>query len=127
MSEPASRVVQAVPLLRVTWMGRALDFYRGKLGFVVRSEYRGDPERADPAYVVLGHGDIHIHLSSFPGDGQTGARLMVFVRNIDDLHADLRARGVEIELEPTDQTWGNREMYVFDPDANQLRFTQPVG
>jgi catechol 2,3-dioxygenase-like lactoylglutathione lyase family enzyme len=126
VSEPASRVVQAVPLLRVTWIERALDFYRTKLGFVVRSEYRGDASRADPAYVVLGHGDIRIHLSSFPGDGQTGARLMILCRNIDDLYAELSAREVEIELPPTDQSWGNREMYVFDPDANQLRFAQPL-
>jgi catechol 2,3-dioxygenase-like lactoylglutathione lyase family enzyme len=31
-------------------------------------------------------------------------------------------RGVPIELPPTDQTWGNREMYVNDPDGNSLRF-----
>lgn len=125
MTEPASRVVQAIPLVRVTWIERALVFYRSLLGFVVRSDYRPHAERADPAYVVLAHGDVRIHLSSFPDDGQTGTRVMVSVRDIDDLHAELCARGVEIELEPTDRSWGNREMYVLDPDGNQLRFAQP--
>jgi hypothetical protein len=33
-----------------------------------------------------------------------------------------RGRDVRLALEPTDQTWGNREMYVQDPDGNTLRF-----
>jgi len=45
--------------------------------------------------------------------------------NVDALHRELAAKGVPIALEPTDQTWGNREMYVRDPDNNCVRFIQP--
>ncbi len=31
----------------------------------------------------------------------------------------------ETGFHPTDQSWGNREMYLADPDGNQLRYTQP--
>jgi hypothetical protein len=27
-------------------------------------------------------------------------------------------------MPPTDQTWGNREMYVRDPDNNKIAFLQ---
>jgi uncharacterized glyoxalase superfamily protein PhnB len=31
---------------------------------------------------------------------------------------------VAVDLPPTDQTWGNREMYVKDPDGNAIRFVR---
>jgi uncharacterized glyoxalase superfamily protein PhnB len=45
-----------------------------------------------------------------------------FVEDVDALHAELVGRGVRIDVAPVDQTWGNREMYVKDPDGNCLRF-----
>ena len=44
--------------------------------------------------------------------------------DVDTLHAEFVKRGVRISLEPTDQTWGNREMYVEDPEGNKIRFTR---
>jgi uncharacterized glyoxalase superfamily protein PhnB len=43
---------------------------------------------------------------------------------VDALHAEFTARSIPIAVEPTDQTWGAREMYVRDPDGNCLRFVQ---
>ena len=34
---------------------------------------------------------------------------------------------VAIDLEPTEQAWGNREMYVKDADRNSIRFIQARG
>ena len=48
----------------------------------------------------------------------------LLVDDVDDLFRELSGRGVPIELSPTDQTWGNREMYVNDPDGNSLRFVR---
>ncbi len=114
-----------VPLLRVSKMKTALDFYCDKLGYEKRSEYRPHPDSDDPAYVVIQREETGLHLSSFSGDGQTGGRAVVFCHDVDALHREFGARGVDVGLEPTDQSWGNREMYLDDPDGNQLRFTQP--
>lgn len=38
---------------------------------------------------------------------------------------ELVGRGVAIHLAPTDQTWGDREMCVRDPDGNGIRFIRP--
>jgi uncharacterized glyoxalase superfamily protein PhnB len=46
------------------------------------------------------------------------------VDDVDALHAELAANDVTIDLPPTDQTWGTREMYVKDADRNTLRFIQ---
>ena len=46
----------------------------------------------------------------------------ILVDDIDALHSELVARSIAIELPPTDQTWNEREMYLKDPDGNQIRF-----
>ena len=60
----------------------------------------------------------------FPGDGDAGGVVNFIVTDVDALHAEFVQNGVRIELEPTDQTWGNREMYVEDTDGNSVRFVQ---
>ena len=67
---------------------------------------------------------MRIHLSSFPDDGKSGNAVVLIVENVDILHDELVTKGVQIDLVPTNQSWGNREMYVKDPDDNSIRFTQ---
>jgi steroid delta-isomerase-like uncharacterized protein len=67
---------------------------------------------------------VWLHLSSFSGDGVSGGVVYLAVDDVDALHAELVAKGIRIDLVPTDQTWGNREMYVQDADRNSIRFVQ---
>jgi len=68
--------------------------------------------------------DVELHLSSFSGDGGPRGVVFVGVEDVDALHAEIIAKGVAIALPPTEQSWGNREMYINDPDGNDLRFVQ---
>jgi uncharacterized glyoxalase superfamily protein PhnB len=68
-----------------------------------------------------------IHVSSFSGDGVSGGVAFLVVEDVDALHKELVAKGVQIDLEPTDQSWGNREMYVKDTDGNSIRFVREDG
>jgi uncharacterized glyoxalase superfamily protein PhnB len=113
---------QAIPVLHVTNSLAAEAFYCGRLGFHKDFANRGDA--ADPCYMGVSRDDAQIHLSSFPGDGRAGGVVFLTVDDVDAIYADLRLTGVPIALEPTDQTWGNREMYVRDPDGNCMRFIQ---
>jgi len=70
---------------------------------------------------------IRLHLSSFSGDGVTGGVVNLVVEDVDALHTEFLGRGVLIAVEPVDQTWGTREMYVKDADGNCLRFQQLQG
>jgi catechol 2,3-dioxygenase-like lactoylglutathione lyase family enzyme len=65
---------------------------------------------------------VILHLSSFPGDGVAGGVVNFIADDVDELHAEFVRKGVPVELPPTDQSWGNREMYVQDPDGNSIRF-----
>ena len=115
---------RSIPVVRVSSSRAAEAFYCGQLGFAQGFAYRIDPERDDPCYLGLHRDGNWLHVSSFPGDGEFGSAVYLVVDDVDQLHSDFLAGGVPISLEPTDQTWGNREMYVKDADGNTLRFVE---
>lgn len=117
----------AIPVLRVKGASPAEEFYCRRLGFSLRSAYRSDDAVPDPCYMVLTREGAMLHVSSFPGDGTPGSVVFLPVEDLDALHAELVGRGVRIDTGPVDQTWGNREMYVKDPDGNSIRFIQSGG
>lgn len=112
----------AVPLLHVSDSTAAADFYTRLLGFKLEFAHRAEDARTDPCYMGLSRDGVWIHVSSFAGDGVSGGVANFFVEDVDALHAELVDKGVGIHVAPVDQTWGNREMYVKDPDGNCLRF-----
>jgi len=111
----------AIPVLHVTSSAAAEEFYGEGLGFEQTFAYRPFGG-ADPCYMGLTRNEVELHLSSFSGDGVAGGVVFVGVQNVDELHQELKGKGVIIDMEPTDQSWGNREMYVHDPDNNSIRF-----
>lgn len=113
----------AVPVLHVSSCAAAAAFYRA-LGFREEFALRPDPARPDPCYMGVSRDGVWLHLSSFSGDGVPGCVVFIAVADVDALHRELVAHGVTIETGPVDQTWGNREMYVKDPDGNSIRFAQ---
>jgi uncharacterized glyoxalase superfamily protein PhnB len=114
----------AIPLLHVASSISAEDFYCNKLRFRKEFAHRPNDAKADPCYMGVSRDGVWLHVSSFSGDGVSGNVANLVVDDVDTLHAEFRAKGVRIDLEPTDQTWGNREMYVKDADGNSLRFIQ---
>jgi uncharacterized glyoxalase superfamily protein PhnB len=114
----------AIPVLHVRSSTAAEEFYCRRLGFRQQFAYRPDPAAPDPCYMGLTRDGVWLHLSSFSGDGVSGGVVYLAVEDVDALHAELIAKGVAIGTGPVDQTWGNREMYVSDPDRNSLRFIQ---
>jgi uncharacterized glyoxalase superfamily protein PhnB len=114
----------AIPLLHVSSSILAEDFYCQQLGFRKLFANRGDA--TDPCYMGVIRDRALLHLSSFSGDGVTGSVVNLWVDNVDEVHSELIGKGVKIDLEPTNQTWGTREMYVKDADSNCIRFHQDI-
>lgn len=112
----------AIPVLHVSTAAAAEEFYCKRLGFTQLFAYRFNEKRPDPCYMGLARDDVELHVSSFSGDGVAGGVVFIGVEDVDQLHEELKANGVTVDLEPTDQSWGNREMYVHDPDGNSIRF-----
>ena len=123
MSENLRR---ALPLVHVSDFAVAERFYCEGLGFKPDWSYQPRPDAANPAFAALSREGASIHVSSFPGDGVAGGVVSIYVRDVDALFDEFSGRGISIQLTPTDQSWGNREMYLRDPDGNSLRFMQPL-
>ena len=112
----------ALPVLHIASSKAAEDFYCGLLGFEKAFAYRIDEAKPDPCYMGVRRDSAWIHLSSFSGDGVAGGIAFVLIDDVDVLFREFVSKGVAIHLGPTNQTWGNREMYIKDPDGNSLRF-----
>jgi uncharacterized glyoxalase superfamily protein PhnB len=114
----------AIPLLHVSNSVAAEDFYCNRLGFRREFAHRVDDAKPDPCYMGVSRDSVWLHISSFSGDGISGGVANLIVDNVDALHAEFVAKGIRIAVEPVDQTWGTREMYVKDADGNTMRFIQ---
>lgn len=117
----------AIPVLYVSNAAQAEEFYCTRLGFRLDFAHRFDDAKPDPCYMGLTRDEAWLHVSSFSGDGVPGSVVYLLVDDVDALHAELVAKGVTIDAgHPIDQDWGNREMYLSDPDGNRIRFTQEL-
>jgi len=114
----------AIPVFHVSNSTAALKFYCGQLGFNHDFSHRAIETQSDPCYSGISRDGIWIHLSSFSGDAVPGGVASIVVDNVDALHAEYVAKGVPIAVEPVEQSWGTREMYIKDADGNCLRFQQ---
>ncbi len=122
-------ILHAIPVLHMTSAVAAEEFYCGLLGFQLEFEAGAGGTQRDPCYLGVSRDGALLHLSSHAGDGVVGNVALLICRNageIDALHDEFVARGVRIHVEPVDQTWGMREMYVLDPDGNSVRFAAPI-
>jgi len=124
MSTGPAMFTAAVPVLHVSDASAAERFYCDDLRFLRTFAYRPDPAKANPCYLGVARDGALLHLSSFEGDGRPGSVVYLVVDDIDRLHGELLERGVAIDMPPTDQTWGNREMYLRDLDGNRIRLVQ---
>ncbi len=65
---------------------------------------------------------VALHLQSFKRDRAGSTDACLWVTDVDELHREFAAKGAIIQLPPTDQTWGTRELGIRDPDGNVLGF-----
>ena len=115
----------ALPILGVSKSAVAEAFYCGKLGFRRAYAYRPDPERSDPCWLGVVRDGAHLVLSSFGGDGPPGSRnVQIYVEDAAALRRELREAGVEGLDDLVEQTWGNLEFHLVDPDGNRINIAQ---
>ena len=84
--------------------------------------YRTDTSKYDPCYLGVARDAVWLHLQSFKRERAGMTDAFLWVTDVDLLHEELSARGAVIQLPPTDQSWGTREIGVRDPDGNVLVF-----
>jgi len=103
----------AVPIFRVDDLDTSVTYYVERLGFQL--QWRDDPLASvgrDGTSIMLSEGD----------QGRPGTWVWIAAGNVDQLHAELEARGALLRHPPTNYPWGSRECQVTDPDGHVLRF-----
>jgi uncharacterized glyoxalase superfamily protein PhnB len=115
---------QAIPVFHVASSVAAEGFYCDKLGFHREFIYRPGSEQA-PCYMGLTRDEARLHISSFRDDAVPGGLVYLLVDDVDRLYEELVRKGVVVDMPPTDQAWGTREMYVREADRNKIAFFRP--
>ncbi|MGV7213618.1 bleomycin resistance protein [Bradyrhizobium sp. UFLA05-112] len=119
MADERPMMVGAATVFVVSDIAKSLVHYRDAFGFDVTFEY-GEPT----SYVCLCRDEVALHLIAsartkrLPGNGA----ICVFVRDVDQVHAELAARGATIVKPPANYDYGMRDFDVVDLDGNQLTF-----
>jgi uncharacterized glyoxalase superfamily protein PhnB len=106
------------PSLPVADVAAAAVYYRDKLGFTIRPVM---PDSAD-YWVIAERGPVEIHL--VPKDWPSG--FLILIDNVDQMVAELMARGAQCESGPENQQYDMRNFTVSDPDGHQILFWQPL-
>ena len=123
-----TKVPTTAPLLVVSDLQRALDFYQQKLGFVEPAVH-GEP----PCFAMLNRDgfDLMLTLAETPdGVRPNGPKgiwdVAVRVADIANEIAALTAAGVKIDQGPRDTFYEMREIEVVDPDGYRWCFGQDL-
>lgn len=112
----------AIPILRIFSEEKAREFYLGFLGFTQDWQHRFDATA--PLYLQVTRGELVLHLSEHYGDATPGSALLIPVKDIAALQAELQARDYPYARPGIrDEDWG-RILEVADPFGNRLRFWQ---
>jgi PhnB protein len=113
------------PMLAVSDVRRAVEFYRGAFGFKVRS-VMDSPQGAIHAELQLRETTLMLSPESREQNslsansiGNTPATLYILVENADKTFASAVAAGAQVLMPVTDMFWGDRCGSVADLDGNK--------
>ena len=116
----SERIDGVVPILRMFDVATTKRFYIDYLGCSLDWE---DGSGDQPIYMQVSRGELLLQLSSHHDDGTPGSVVLVMLRGVDELHAELRGKQYPF-FNPAvvPGPGGGREMQVIDPASNRLRF-----
>jgi hypothetical protein len=127
------------PILNVSSMEESFAWFR-KLGWIKKWDW-GTP----PTFGSVGSGECEIFLchdgqggrgkgknaSTRDGDesqtGDLGVWMTIWVDDVDTIHRNCVAQGLDVTWPPTNEPWGVREMHVRHPDGHVLRISTGTG
>jgi lactoylglutathione lyase len=124
-------VTRAFPVVYASDVSHAARFWE-RLGF---ARFFQLPADGAPGYVGLrrGSSELAVVAADWPeqyglglGDGPR-FEMYVYVDNVDQLVAQLRAEGVTVLRDPADMAWGERIATIADPDGNPVALSNEPG
>jgi predicted enzyme related to lactoylglutathione lyase len=114
---PLAMLEKALPWFPLNDVAAGVTYYREALGFRINYQQQ-DMAVMDRDQVTL------LLIERTPRHKGVGSASF-YIRDADELHAELVARGAQVQGEPVSQPWGLRTFVVMDPEGNELQFAQP--
>ncbi len=114
---PAPMLEKALPELPHSNVQAGIAHYLDVLGFQINyaQDDFGVLYRDDVTVLIIPRSDAHKGIGS----------CYVYIHDADALHAELRAKGANVQGEPVSHPWGLRDFAVLDLEGNQITFGQP--
>jgi len=113
-------------------LGETKEFYTSILGLTVKFESEWfvllqTPDGEDMiSFLQPGHPSQQpVFQSSFPGKG---VYLTMEVEDVDEVYAQIKRKGIPIEVELRNETWGDRHFAIVDPNGigvDIVKYTAP--
>ena len=127
----ALKLSAVMPTITANDLTASIAWYRDVMGFVVAREIEHEGQRVG-AVVSAGGVQILLGQDDFAKgrDRQKGVGFRVYCvteQDIDELAAEIKARGGTLDQEPTDQPWGSRDFSVVDPDGFKISISSGTG
>jgi PhnB protein len=123
-----------VPYLAITGAAEAIEFYKAAFGAEIDGDVMTMPE-GQVGHANLRIGDAYFMVSdSFPDWGvqspaDLGGSPVSIMLKVDDCGAATKRAvdaGATLEMEPTDQFWGNRDSRIVDPFGHRWNLAQQL-
>jgi predicted enzyme related to lactoylglutathione lyase len=117
MNNPTFQSV--TPILLVSDLQRALDFYQRVMGFEP-GWIAGEPPRI--ASVCRDSIEIMVRKEATP----TRSQIYIGVDGVDEYHQRLSAAGAKVTVPLDDRHYGIRDFTIEDPDGNFIAIGEPI-
>lgn len=125
MANSSVKLMKAMPVVLVSNVRAAAEFYRDRLGFAIDFVH-GEP----PFYASVSRDEASIHLRFVEepvfvaGVREQEEVIAAFValENVDELFAEYEARNVPFVHRLRKEAWGKSSFIVRDPDGNGICF-----
>ena len=114
---PGHQLWKILPNLPLSDVAAGVTYYRDILGFKINY--------AQHDLGVMDRDEVTVLLVTKTERYQGIGGCYVYVRDADELHAELHAKGANVQGEPVSHPWGLRDFKVLDLEGNEITFGQP--
>jgi len=113
----APKLEMAVPILPVSDLAEALDYYQRVLGFKVEWQWGAPPYLAS---VCRDQVEVNLSLSSQPTPA--ASKVYFQVASVDAYYSTVTQAGAKVAVPLGDRPYGMRDFRIVDPSGNELSF-----
>ena len=117
MEDKAAVLEAAVPVLSVSDLSEALDYYEQVLGFQVGWRW-GEP----PRLASVCRDRVEVNLSQSPEANPGVSKVYFQMAGVDVYYNQITIAGAKVAVPLADRPYGMRDFRIVDPSGNELSF-----